>query len=60
VYKSIPWDIWAAAAIAGTIALAMMFEPGHALFIAGYLLCALTSSSKRLAALKTDLGRKQS
>jgi hypothetical protein len=41
VYKSIPWDIWAAAAIAGTIALAMMFEPGHAFFIAGYVvMCA--------------------
>ena len=41
VFKSIPWDIWAAAAIAGTIALAMMFEPGPALFIVGYIfMCA--------------------
>jgi hypothetical protein len=39
--KSIPWDVWAAAVLAATAVLAMIFEPAPAMFIVGYiLLCA--------------------
>lgn len=38
--KRIPWDVWVAAILAATVLLAMIFEPGRAMFItAGILLC---------------------
>jgi hypothetical protein len=39
--KLIPWDIWAAAALAAGVALAGIFDPTPAAFITVYLgLCA--------------------
>jgi hypothetical protein len=39
--KFIPWDIWAAASLAGAVVLVMIFEPKPAAFIVGYIfLCA--------------------
>ena len=39
--KSIPWDIWAAVALALTVGLAAIFDPAPAVFIVIYLgLCA--------------------
>ena len=39
--RSIPWDVWVAAAGAFAAALAWLFEPGAAIFVVGYLaLCA--------------------
>jgi uncharacterized membrane protein len=39
--RSIPWDVWAAAAIAVLVGLAAIFDPAPAIFIAIYLgLCA--------------------
>ena len=41
MFKSIPWDVWAAVTLAGALVLAMIFEPGPAAFIVGYFfLCA--------------------
>jgi hypothetical protein len=37
VFKSIPWDVWAAATLAVTAVLAMIFEPAPAAFIVGYI-----------------------
>jgi hypothetical protein len=39
--KSIPWDVWVAAAIAAAIALAAFFQLGPAIFVIIFLgLCA--------------------
>lgn len=39
--KFLPWDIWAAAALAAAVALAAIFEPAPVIFILVYLgLCA--------------------
>ena len=39
--KSIPWDVWAAAALALAAVLAMIFEPAPAALIVVYIfLCA--------------------
>ena len=39
--KFIPWDVWAALALALTVGLAAIFEPAPAVFIVIYLgLCA--------------------
>jgi len=41
VLKSIPWDVWGAAALAVATVLAMIFEPAPAAFIVAYIfLCA--------------------
>ena len=39
--KLLPWDIWAAAALAVAVSLAAIFDPAPAVFIVIYLgLCA--------------------
>lgn len=39
--KFIPWDIWAAVALAATVGLAAIFDPAPAVFVVVYLgLCA--------------------
>jgi hypothetical protein len=39
--RSVPWDVWAAEAIAVAVALVAIFDPAPAVFIAIYLgLCA--------------------
>ena len=39
--KLVPWDVWVAAVLAGTVVLAMIFEPVRAMFITVcVLLCA--------------------
>lgn len=39
--KFIPWDVWVATILAATVLLAMIFEPGRAIFITvSILLCA--------------------
>ncbi len=41
MFRSVPWDVWAAAALAVAVALAAVLDPGPAIFIAIYLgLCA--------------------
>jgi hypothetical protein len=41
MFKSIPWDVWTAAALAVVVLLAIIFEPGPAVLIVGYtLICA--------------------
>jgi hypothetical protein len=41
VFKSIPWDVWAAATLAVAAFLAMIFEPAPAVLIVVYIfLCA--------------------
>ena len=41
MFKAIPWDVWAAVTLAGATILAMIFEPGPAALIVGYIfLCA--------------------
>jgi hypothetical protein len=37
MFKSIPWDVWVAAAMAAAIALAAFFQLGLAIFIIIYL-----------------------
>jgi hypothetical protein len=36
MFKGIPWDVWRAVTIAAVAALAMIFEPAPAIFIAFY------------------------
>ncbi len=39
--KTIPWDVWLAAALAAVVILAALFEPTSAAFIVVYIfLCA--------------------
>lgn len=50
--KSVPWDVWVAAAIGVAVALAALFDAGPAVFIVAYFgLCAYvaiqTFGSKR-------------
>jgi hypothetical protein len=41
MFRSVPWDVWAAAALAVAVALTAFFDPAPAIFIAIYLgLCA--------------------
>ena len=41
MFRSIPWDVWAAATLAGAVVLAMIFEPGPAALIVAYIfVCA--------------------
>ena len=41
MFRSVPWDVWAAATLAGAVVLAMIFDAGPAALIVGYIfLCA--------------------
>ena len=47
--RSIPWDVWVAAAIAAAVALARVFGPGPGIFILSVLACVHILLSKALA-----------